>query len=87
MWYQVKCLGHDTSVSIERPVVTRHRRDMTEILLKATLNTNKQQQQQHKGCTHYTGHFRHTNQKMSFDPHVLFSSVLWDREIVGLNPC
>ena len=29
--------------SIELPVATRHRRDMTEILFKATLNPNKQQ--------------------------------------------
>ena len=33
-------------VNTELPVVTRHRRDMTEKLLKATLNPNKQQQQQ-----------------------------------------
>ena len=32
-------------VSIELSVATRHRRDMTEKLLKATLNPNKQQQQ------------------------------------------
>ena len=30
-------------VSIELPAATRHRRDMTEKLLKATLNLNKQQ--------------------------------------------
>ena len=30
-------------MSIELPVATRHRHDMTEKLLKATLNTNKQQ--------------------------------------------
>ena len=30
-------------MSIELPVATRHRRDMTENLLKATLNTHKQQ--------------------------------------------
>ena len=30
-------------VSIELPVATRHRRDMTEKLLKVTLNPNKQQ--------------------------------------------
>ena len=35
-WYQVKCLGSDTTikstikVSIELPVTTRHRRDMTD---------------------------------------------------------
>ena len=47
----VKCLGHDTSVrqhsikvSIELPVAARHRRDMTEKLLKVMLNPNKQQQ-------------------------------------------
>ena len=34
-------------MSIELPVTTRHCRDMTEKLLKATLNPNKQQQQQH----------------------------------------
>ena len=38
--------GSAIQVSIERPVATRHRRDMTEKLLKATLNPNKQQQQQ-----------------------------------------
>ena len=49
MWYHVKCLGHDTSVrqhykmSIELPVTTKHCRDMTEKLLKAMLNRNKQQ--------------------------------------------
>ena len=32
-------------MSIELPVVTRHRRDMTEELLKVTLNPNKQQQE------------------------------------------
>ena len=32
-------------LSIELPVATRHRRDMTEKLLKAMLNPNKQQQQ------------------------------------------
>ena len=30
--------------SIELPVTTRHRRDMTENLFKATLSSNKQQQ-------------------------------------------
>ena len=37
-------------VSIELPVTTRHRRDMTEKLLKATLNPNKQQQQHYCSC-------------------------------------
>ena len=73
--------------STELPVATRHRRDMTEKLLKAMLNPNKQQQQEHKGCAHYTGHSRHANQTLRFDPHVWSSSVLRDREIVGLNPC
>ena len=36
--------GSAIKVSNELPVVTRHRRDMTEKLLKATLNPNKQQQ-------------------------------------------
>ena len=78
---------YDTSVtqhkqvSIELPVATRHCRDMTKKLLKATLNPNKQQ---HKGCIHYTGHSRHTNQTLRFGPHVLSSSVLRDRKIVSL---
>ena len=38
--------GGTKKVSTELPVATRHRRDMTEKLLKATLNPNKQQQQQ-----------------------------------------
>ena len=71
-------------VSIELPVATRHRCDITEKLLKATLNPNKQQRE-HKGCAHYNVHSRHTNQTMRFDPHVLSRSVLRDREIVGLN--
>ena len=73
-------------VSIELPVASRHRRDMNEKLWKATLNPNKQQKQ-HKGCAHYTVQCRHTNQTMRLDPHVLSGSVLWDREIAGLNPC
>ena len=73
-------------VSTELPVATRYRRDMTEQLLKATLNPNKQKQQ-HKGCAHYTGHSRHINQTLRFGPPVLSSSVLRDREILGLNPC
>ena len=69
-------------VSIEFPV--QHCRDMTEKLLKATLNPNKQQQE-HKGCAHYNVHSHHTNQTMRFDPHVLSRSVLRDHEIVGLR--
>ena len=67
-------------MSIELPVATRHRRDMTEKLLKATLNPNKQ----------------HNNTSdvliilvilvIQTRTHVLSSSVLRDREIVGLNP-
>ena len=73
-------------MSIELPVATRHRRDMTEKLLKATLNPNKQQQQ-HKGCAHYAGHSRLTNRTLRFDSNVLSSSVLRDRAIVDLNVC
>ena len=36
--------GSTIKVSIELPVATRHRRDMTEILLKATLNPNSHTQ-------------------------------------------
>ena len=57
---------------------------MTEKLLKATLNPNKQQQE-HKGCAHYNVHSSNTNQTMRFDSHVLSRSVLRDREIVGLR--
>ena len=71
-------------VSIELPVATRHCRDMTEKLLKATLNPNKQQQER-KGCAYYNVHSRHTNQTMRFDQHVLSPSVLRDPEIVGLR--
>ena len=48
MWYHVKCLGHDSTikVSTELSVATRHRRDMTEKLLKVTFNPNKQQQEE-----------------------------------------
>ena len=46
-------------MSIELPVATRHHRDMTEKLLKATLNPNKQQQ--HKGYAH-TSHSHHTKE-------------------------
>ena len=67
------------NASIKLPIATRHRRDMTEKLLKATLNPNKQQ---HKGCAHYNGHSRHTIQTLRFDPHVWSSSVLRAREIV-----
>ena len=52
---------------------------MTEKLLKATLNPNKQQQQ-HKGCAHYTGHFRYTNQTMRFDPRFVQLSASGSRD-------
>ena len=87
VWGMIRQWRSTIKVSTELPVATRHRRDMTEQLLKATLNPNKQQQQQHKGCAHYTGHSRHTNQTLRFYPHVLSSSELRDREIMGLNPC
>ena len=35
-------------MNIELLIATRHRRDMTKKLLKATLNPNKQQQQQNQ---------------------------------------
>ena len=37
--------GSTIKVNIELPVATRYRRDMTEKLLKATLNPNKQQRE------------------------------------------
>ena len=85
VWGMILQCRKTIKVSTELSVVTRHRRDITEKLLKATLNPYKQQQ--HRGYAHYTVHSRHTNQTMRFDPHVLSSSVLRDREIVGLNPC
>ena len=45
VWGMILQWGSTIKVSLELPVATRHRRDMTEKLLKATLNTNKQQQQ------------------------------------------
>ena len=65
-------------VSIELPVATRHRHDVTEKLLKATLNPNKWRR--HKGFSHYTGHSRHTNQMLRFDPRFvqLSASGSWD---------
>ena len=38
--------GSTIKVGIELPAATRHRRDLTEKLLEAALNPNKQQQQQ-----------------------------------------
>ena len=46
-----ECLGRDISVrqhskvNIELPAISRHRRDMTERLLKATLNPNETNKQ------------------------------------------
>ena len=44
VWGMILLWGSTIKVSIELPVATRHRRDMTEKLLEATLNPNKQQQ-------------------------------------------
>ena len=43
VWGMILQWGSTIKVSIELPVATRHRRDMIEELLKATLNQNKQQ--------------------------------------------
>ena len=40
VWDMILQWGSTIKVSIELPVTTRHRRDMTEKLLKATLNPN-----------------------------------------------
>ena len=40
VWDIILQWGSTIKVSIELPVATRHRRDMTEKLLKATLNQN-----------------------------------------------
>ena len=45
VWGMILQWGSTVKVSIELVVTTRHRRDMTEKLLKATLYLNKQQQQ------------------------------------------
>ena len=55
VWGMILQCRNTVKVSIELPVATRHHRYMTEKLLKATFNPNKQQQQ-HKGCAHYTVH-------------------------------
>ena len=47
VWGMILQGGSTIKVSIELPVATRHRSDMNEKLLKATLNPNKQQQQQY----------------------------------------
>ena len=43
VWDMILQWGSTIKKSIELPVVTRHRHDMTEKLLKAALNLNKQQ--------------------------------------------
>ena len=53
VWGMMLQWSSTIKVSIELPVATRYRHDMTEKLLKAKLNWNKQQQQRHKGCAHY----------------------------------
>ena len=40
VWDMILQWGSTVKVSIEIPVATRHRRDITEKLLKATLNLN-----------------------------------------------
>ena len=40
VWDMILQWGSTIKLSIELPVATRHRRDMTEKLLKATLNPN-----------------------------------------------
>ena len=41
VWDMILQWGSTLKVSIELPAATRHRRDMTEKMLKATLNPNK----------------------------------------------
>ena len=45
VWGMILQWGSTIKVSIELPVATRHRCDMTEKLLQAMFNPNKQQQQ------------------------------------------
>ena len=45
IWDKIRQWGSTIKMSIELPVATRHRRDITEKLLKAVLDPNKQQQQ------------------------------------------
>ena len=44
VWGMILQWGSTINVSLELPVATRHHRDMTETLLKVTLNPTKQQQ-------------------------------------------
>ena len=48
VWGMIRQLGRTIIVCIGLPVSIRHRRDMTETLLKATLNPKKEEQQQHE---------------------------------------
>ena len=45
VWGMILQWGSSIKLSIELPVATRHRRDMTAEWLKEMLNPNKQQQQ------------------------------------------
>ena len=56
-------------VSIELPVATRHRRDMTE---NVEGDVKPEQTTTQGMCSLYC-HSRHTNQTLRFDPHVLSS--------------
>ena len=59
MWYHVWGMtlqwGSTIKVSIKLPVAPRHRLDMTEKLLKATLNPNKQQHKTPNACFSWHG--------------------------------
>ena len=66
IWGMILQWGSTMKVSIELPVATRHRRDMTDKLLKAMLNPNKQQ--------HLSSLQRNTDDLMQFIVSV-FSSV------------
>ena len=66
VWGMILNRCNTIKVSTELPVSTRHHCGMTEKLLKATLNSNNQQQ--HKDCAQFTGHSHHTNQTLRFDP-------------------
>ena len=68
VWGMILQWRNTMKMSIELPVANRHHCDMTEKLLKATLNLNKQQ---HKRCAHYSGHSRHTNQTLRFYPRLV----------------
>ena len=54
VWDMILQCGSTIKVSIEPPVATRHRRDMTAKLLKATLNPNTHTQTQLCSCIYGT---------------------------------